>query len=154
MMHSRIACCVLRSSLEGRNSAKLRRSPFTEYCGRALLALSNERRYHHQQAVVDAFVVAKQAHDAAEAELRPWVVRHNKGAVWSGTAVSRRQRLEGGAITGLPASQGLPIPPDQLLPFFLGARSAAQPRAELLSEALCSSYEAFRHTRSSKQVAK
>src|SRR3954466_479709 len=30
-MHSRIACAS-RSSFDGRNSAKLRRSPFTEYC--------------------------------------------------------------------------------------------------------------------------
>jgi superfamily II DNA or RNA helicase len=129
-----------------RNWSRLRRDDSEsdiETWWRTLLAQSN-----------DAFVVAKQAHDAAEIELRPWVVRHNKGAVWSGTEVSRRQRLEGGAITGVTGSQGLPIPPDQLLPFFLGARSAAHPSAELLTEALCSSYEAFRHTRISKSVAK
>src|SRR6202163_3706375 len=31
-MHVRIASCALRSPFVGRNSAKLRRSPFTEYC--------------------------------------------------------------------------------------------------------------------------
>src|ERR1700726_936170 len=31
-MHVRIASCALSSPFEGRNSAKLRRSPFTEYC--------------------------------------------------------------------------------------------------------------------------
>ncbi len=39
------------------------------------------------------------------------------------------------------------MPANQLLPFFLAARSAAAPGKELLGEALCSSYEAFRHTR-------
>src|SRR5918995_6098285 len=31
-MQSRIASCVVRSSVEGRSNVKLRRAPFTEYC--------------------------------------------------------------------------------------------------------------------------
>ena len=48
------------------------------------------------------------------------------------------------------AGAGLPIPPDQLLPFFLAARSAVNPRQDLLGEALSSSFEAFRLTRKNK----
>jgi ERCC4-related helicase len=62
--------------------------------------------------------------------------------------------LDGGTIIDAGSIGGLPIPPGQLLPFFLGARSAANPSAELLSEALCSSYEAFRHTRAERDLDK
>jgi len=41
-----------------------------------------------------------------------------------------------------------------LLPFFLAARSAVNPRTDLLGEALCSSYEAFRDTRKNRIAAK
>src|SRR5204863_5613129 len=53
----------------------------------SLLSLPPESRSHYQQAVVNAFFVAKKARDSAEAELRPWIVRHNKGAVWAGTHI-------------------------------------------------------------------
>ena len=79
--------------------------------------------------------------------LQPWLVRHNKGTHWADTAICRRQRLEGAAIAGYEVSTGLPIPPEQLLPFFLAARSVVDPGKDLLGEALCSSYEAFRYTR-------
>ena len=46
------------------------------------------------------------------------------------------------------------MPPQQLLPFFLAARSAIRPGQDLLGEALCSSYEAFRFTRQNRNVAK
>src|SRR5262249_34749909 len=45
---------------------------------------------------------------------------------------------------------GLDVPPTQLLPFFLAARSAVSPGKDLLGEALCSSYEAFRYTRENR----
>ena len=51
-------------------------------------------------------------------------------------------------------AQGLPVPPEQLLPFFLAARSAVNPSQDLLGEALCSSYEAFRFTRHNRDAAK
>ena len=38
------------------------------------------------------------------------------------------------------------------MPFFLAARSAASPGKDLLGEALCSSYEAFRHTRQHRKA--
>ena len=42
---------------------------------------------HRQRAVLDVYDVATRGRDAAEAALRPWVLRHNKGAVWAGTSV-------------------------------------------------------------------
>ncbi|MBI1850333.1 MAG: hypothetical protein HYR85_08325, partial [Planctomycetes bacterium] len=73
---------------------------------------------------------------------------------WPDTKIERRQRIEGAAVAGQEGTTGLPIPPQQLMPFFLAARSAAQPDADLLSEALCSSYEAFRFTRKSQDSGK
>ena len=59
--------------------------------------------------------------------------------------------MEGAAIAGdgHPA-EGLEVPPAQLLPFFLAARSAVWPGRDLLGDALCSSYEAFRFTRENR----
>jgi len=121
-----------------------------------LLQAPRESVTHRQRAALDAYDVARRGRDAAESELRPWVLRHNKGTYWLGTVppVARRQRLDGGAIADTGSVGGLPIPPKQLLPFFLGARSAANPSAELLSEALCSSYEAFRYTREERNLDK
>lgn len=102
----------------------------------------------HQRAVVDAFSAAFEKRRSAQGALRPWVVRHNKGTVWAGTQIARRRRLEGGAILGGPGSVGLDVPPSQLLPFFLAARCAVDEGKDLLGDALCSSYEAFRLTRS------
>jgi ERCC4-related helicase len=47
---------------------------------------------------------------------------------------------------------GLTIPDDQLLSFYLAARAAVNPHKDLLGEALCSSYEAFRKTRADRVV--
>ena len=101
----------------------------------------------HQSAVVDAYEAAKRSRDVAEQELRPWVVRHNKGTYWVDTKIERRSRLDGAAMDGDNDEAGLTIPSRQLLPFFLAARSAVSPGKDLLGEALCSSYEAFRFTR-------
>lgn len=119
-----------------------------------LLQSSRESLTNHQRAVVDAYVAAKRCRDIAEKALRPWIVRHNKGTHWEGTDITRRQRVDGAAVAGQDAPSGLPIPPQQLLPFFLAARSAVRPGHDLLGEALCSSYEAFRFTRQTRDAAK
>jgi ERCC4-related helicase len=107
-----------------------------------------------QRAVVEAYESAKRCRDAAEQALRPWVVRHNKGTYWAGSRIKRRERVDGAAIANDGASGGLPIPPKQLLPFFLAARSVVKAGQDLLGEALCSSYEAFRLTRKNRDGAK
>lgn len=112
-------------------------------------ALSN-----HQRAVVDAYENSKRCRDDAGNALRPWIVRHNKGTQWVDTDIVRRQRVDGAAIDGQDVSGGLPIPPQQLLPFFLGARSAVRPGKDLLGEALSSSYEAFRFTRRTREAGR
>lgn len=109
---------------------------------------------NYQRAVVDAYDGAKRCRDAAGKALGPWIVRHNKGTHWVGTEIIRRKRVDGGGVVIQGASSGLLIPPQQLLPFFLAARSAARPGHDLLGEALCSSYEAFRLTRQDRDAAK
>lgn len=123
-----------------------------EHWWERLLDLDPVRRSARQRAVVDAYRDAIQSRLAAQQVLQPWIVRHNKGAHWVGTAIARRQRFDGAAMHGESSSTGLAIPPQQLLPFFLAARSAVEPGKDLLGEALCSSYEAFRETRNSGQV--
>lgn len=119
-----------------------------------LLNASRESLTSHQRAVVDAYEAGRRCRDAAEMALWPWIVRHNKGAHWVDTSISRRQRMDGAAISGHEGTSGLSIPPQQLLPFFLAARSAVRPGQDLLGEALCSSYEAFRFTRQNRDAAK
>ncbi len=106
------------------------------------------------RAMVDAFDGAKRSRDAAAAALAPWVLRHNKGACWADTTIARRQRIDGTLIRGHAVSGGLPIPPVQLLPFFLAARSATGSVQDLLGEALSSSYEAFRYTRKNRDLGR
>ena len=101
----------------------------------------------HQRAVVESFDETRRSRELAEEALRPWIVRHNKGTHWVGTEIKRRRRIDGAAVTDAVGATGLPVPADQLLPFFLAARSAVNPRKDLLGDALCSSYEAFRNTR-------
>jgi hypothetical protein len=108
----------------------------------------------HQRAVLDAFEAAKRCRNEAQEALRPWLLRHDKGMYWRTTRIARRERLEGAAIAGPKSSAGLAIPPEQLLPFFLAARSAVDPGKDLLGEALSSSYEAFRDTRRHRKAAK
>jgi hypothetical protein len=108
----------------------------------------------HQRSVIEAFAAARHSRDLAEAALRPWVLRHNKGSHWSGTMVVRRNRLHGTGIDGAASPMGLPIPGGHLLPFFLAARSAMTRDGEVLGEALCSSYEAFRRTRQEGDASK
>ena len=119
-----------------------------------VLCSPRETLNSHQRAVVDAYDSARYTRDAAQRTLRNWIVRHNKGACWVDTIISRRQRMDGGAITDQALTGGLPVPPQQLLPFFLAARSAVNPRQDLLGEALSSSYEAFRFTRRQRDSEK
>ncbi|RQV93526.1 hypothetical protein EH220_08115 [bacterium] len=119
-----------------------------------LLLKERESLTPHQRAVIDAFHAAKRCRNLAEQSLGPWIVRHNKGLHWAGTAIFRRQRQDGAAVASDNSSVGLSIPPQQMLPFFLAARSAAQRGHDLLGEALSSSYEAFRYTRQNRQEAK
>jgi len=113
--------------------------------------LEPDRLTPRQRALVDVFQQARRWRAEAEKRLRPWLIRHNKKERWPGTQVSRRRRVEGAAIlgNGSPA-EGLEVPPKQLLPFFLAARSAVSPGKDLLGDALCSSYEAFRFTRENR----
>jgi hypothetical protein len=110
----------------------------------------------HQRAFRDAYEAALQKRGEANKRLRPLVVRHNKGDVWPGSRIRRRHRVEGAAISDIsehsgPAGAGIDVPAEQLLPFFLAARAAVDPHKDLLGDALCSSYEAFRHTREYRQ---
>ena len=102
---------------------------------------------NHQRAVVESFDETRRCRELAEEALRPWIVRHNKGTHWVGTEIERRRRIDGAAVTDAIGATGLLVPADQLLPFFLAARSAVNPGKDLLGDALCSSYEAFRNTR-------
>lgn len=113
-----------------------------------ILQSPRETLTYRQRSVVDKYQEAKKNRDEAENSLMPWIIRHNKGAFWYKTEVPRRLRLDGAAIRDKKdESGGLTIPPEKLLPFFLAARSVVNPRKDLLGEALCSSYEAFRSTR-------
>jgi superfamily II DNA or RNA helicase len=126
----------------------------TETWWRQLQQSSRDDLTNHQRAVMDAFVSAKDCRVKAEAALRPWILRHNKGVKWADTEIDRRQRVIGAAIVGQDASKGVPVPTSQLLPFFLAARSAVKAGQDLLGEALSSSYEAFRFTRQNRTAQK
>ena len=102
---------------------------------------------NHQRGVVESFERTRLCRESAEKALRPWIVRHNKGTHWAGTSIERRRRFDGAPVAAGAGPTGWPVPRDQLLPFFLAARSAVNPGKDLLGEALCSSYEAFRNTR-------
>ena len=106
------------------------------------------------RAAVEAYGRAKDARGVAETALRSWVLRNNKGVTWPDSAIVRRERRDGASVADPAATGGLPIPLNQTLPFFLAARSAVHPGRELLGEALCSSYEAFRDTRKRDARAK
>jgi len=119
-----------------------------------LLQAPHESLTNHQRAVIDAYGAAKRSRDVAAKALQPWIVRHNKGSRWAGTDVTRRQRVDGAGIAGHQEPGGLPIHPQELLPFFLAARSAVNAGQDLLGEALSSSYEAFRSTREGRAAEK
>ena len=107
-----------------------------------------------QRRLLVAFQEARKKREIAEKELSPWVIRHNKGTLWAETQILRRKRLDGANIEDENAQGGMSIPDEQLFPFFLAARSASDPGKEILGEALCSSYEAFRYTRQENMAVK
>ena len=100
--------------------------------------------------------------------LRPWVIRHNRPVYLqsspTGVSVARRLLCPGRAVAAENIGQnseesltsktvGLPIAGDAALPFLLAARAqgelaqgSGKGRA-FFAEGLCSSYEAFHHTR-------
>jgi len=119
-----------------------------------LLHSSRESLTNNQGAVLGSYETVKACRRSAEEFLRPWIVRHNKTANWVNTHIPRRERIDGAAIEDRQQAGGLCIPSGQLLPFFLAARSAVHPSKDVLGEALCSSYEAFRFTRKSQDAAK
>lgn len=98
--------------------------------------------------MVDAFQMAKICREKAQNSLKPWIIRHNKPDLWQGTSIPRRHRVTGAGIDGGTANQGLAIPPDQLLPFFLAARSAINPRIDLLRTAFLANPSSFSPTAS------
>lgn len=109
---------------------------------------------HFQKRLLAAFEEAQSKRAIAEKELNRWVIRHNKGNYWAETPILRRKRLQGAKINDEENEGGIDIPHEQLFPFFLAARSASDPGKEILGEALCSSYEAFRHTRQENKAIK
>ena len=136
-----------------RNWARLKPEEDATYSDDWWEALLNEPREtltYHQRAVLDAFDNAQKYKTVAEKNLKPWIVRHNKGTYWSQTTIQRRNKFAGASITDAENDKGLFIPSDQILPFFLAARSAANPGKDLLGEALCSSFDAFRFTRKNR----
>jgi len=105
---------------------------------------------YQERACVEAYHAVAAAKAAAEVLLRPWVVRHNKGHVWAGSTIVRRERRDGARMLHDDGRGGLTVPAEQILPFYLAARSAVSPSKDLLGEALSSSFEAFRHTRGTR----
>lgn len=99
-----------------------------------------------QKTFVDRLRGAVLEKRKSESGLRKWIIRHNRPEIWPETSIRRRHHRDG-HFHGEGDLRGLEIPSDQLLPFFLAARSEAAGAADLLGQALCSSYEAFRDTR-------
>jgi hypothetical protein len=122
-----------------------------------------------EREIVGAITACRQTKQRAERDegrpwnsIRTWVIRHNRAATLpasaSGTAIARRLHRPGVAIlvdegTPAPSDRGLPIAGDSAVPFLLAARAqgelaagTAKTRA-FFAEGLCSSYEAFHHTR-------
>ncbi|MCH7727796.1 MAG: DEAD/DEAH box helicase [Planctomycetes bacterium] len=119
-----------------------------------LIAASRDSITHRQRALVEAFQQTRVRKEESERHLVPWIIRHNKGETWQSTDIRRRERFGGAVISGNATDGGIDIPGEQLLPFFLAARSATHPGKDLLGEALCSSYEAFRQTRRDNAAGK
>lgn len=100
---------------------------------------------------------------APRCALRTWVVRHNRPPCFPGTAVPRREPRRGDALCrddGAASGEGLPLAGDGALPFLLAARApgelaAARGRGRaFFAEGLCSSFEAFHHTREARGAAR
>ncbi len=118
---------------------------------------------------------AERDSDQPWCSLCPWVIRHNRPAYLpiesAGSAVPRRRLCPGRAVAeddgrstreslAAGAVTGLPIVGEGVLPFLLAARAqgelaqgSAKGRA-FFAEGLCSSYEAFHHTRDNRGDAR
>lgn len=119
-----------------------------------------------ERRLVEAVQGCRTTRQAAEELLRPWVIRHNRSPEFAAKdgkeAVPRRIILPGRAILNENADGrevGLPIDSDAALPFLLSARAQGElahtsgARA-FFAEGLCSSYEAFHHTRDARGQAR
>jgi superfamily II DNA or RNA helicase len=102
--------------------------------------------------VLRAYQAAAQKMRAAEALLRPWVIRHIRPKKVSDrfAEIDRRESLDGASIVdGGDRHRGIEVDNESLLPFLLAGRAAmstgeARP---VFAEGLASSYEAFVDTR-------
>lgn len=102
--------------------------------------------------ILSAFLSTLSRIKEAESTLKPWIIRHLKARTLADSDVPRRTRLIGQAIlTDTPATSGLPVSGQALLPFLLAARAVVYRPDErpLFAEGLASSYETFLHTRKS-----
>ena len=95
--------------------------------------------------------------------LRAWVIRHNRPTLLpvqqNEPPAPRRRHCAGGAITDATEGDprgigGIPLGPSEAAPFFVAARAqgelaqfAGNGQRAFFAEGLCSSYEAFHHTR-------
>ncbi len=113
--------------------------------------------------IVEQVGATRAAMSQAEAQLRPWVLRHRKSKdlpmppnVISTTKIERRRLLPGAAIRDEAVTEaGLEITGEALFPFLLAGRAqallAATARGRaLFAEGLASSFEAYRETRASQ----
>jgi ERCC4-related helicase len=121
---------------------------------RGVMSRSLDELSVYERRVREAFEKAKSCYESADSLLKPWIIRHNKGTVWAETLITRRTRIDGCGIIDPVSIGGLSIPDTQLFPFYLAARSAVNPGKDILGEALCSSYEAFRHRRVAQDEGK
>lgn len=112
------------------------------------------------ELVKSRFAAAKAHMRNAEEALRPWVIRHLKPKFLSEphSEIPRRDIKEGDLILtdSRPTGRGLLIPEKGLLPFLLASRaiSCSPESRPVFSEGLSSSFEAFLHTRSSRELNK
>lgn len=113
--------------------------------------------------------IAEQDPQDPWASIRTWVIRHNRPIRLTSRQdlfVPRRQPRPGRAVSvSQPADaqalpDGLPVPADAALPFLLAARAQGELAAgtskarAYFAEGLCSSYEAFHHTREQRGDAR
>ena len=119
----------------------------------------------HQQ-MVQTYRDCVSTKDKAERMLKPWLIRHNRLLHLPGTSgILRRNIIPGKSIINSGPSdsqnavEGLPIEERSLLPFLITARAQGQLAQQagtraFFAEGLASSYEAFHHTRDSRNKVK
>lgn len=102
---------------------------------------------------------AKEAMNASQELLAPWVIRHNKDRTIrkDGQAIARREYRTGEAILTGDSSineKGIAVGIDSLMPFLVASRltTCMPDDRPVFAEGLASSYEAFLHTRAAKET--